>query len=1082
MKSTLRAMVPTLLGLMLSNSSAELSLPDPKFPFQIPFDACESIDEVCLKYSVSAGRIVVGSPTSYPGTAYFDTDTSFSAGLLIISPDSYYHTARGNLFAVEKLIISHPRPETNPVSLSIFSGIQRIGNAELWWNTYLSGNNLQIDEAVLHSSREQGRAGLGLSGTSHAKVVRNGNESFSSIVGLDGAASVGLLDATIGWGQIEYYPGSVTINEARGSFNIYSRFEGSTLSILSGDYSLFWEGRENSVLKLGVGHKNASLLMYDSSELISDGHTLTASSDIWLRDTAAIKVHEVALTGFGGRFYNYSKSDQSTLERVVLSYGASYQLGNGMANELKDIEFGDGSRLTILGSGTQLIIDSYNITPELRVETTTTVGLEASLLLGDVRIENKDSRMNLESFGSLIANNIFSRGSVSVSVGQGGIVQIGHGLVSESTTMWGDINFTDNTGFLYIGSGDRKYQTMPGLIAREDGYSITVGSNSAPALIDGNFSFSNGSGRLIKVESGIANLHDSFFTIRLTDDPSARQQSDGLMINKQPSASVISLNSGKVFVANETERPLQPGSFVPILTAQEIQVQLPTRDHLIHWKQGADRILTAWGKLQFSSVNGEDANHFFPELLRVGCASSLTLSGNCSVDVFGARVAKVLALPPVDTYKLKFVGSPEAAMEIINSAQVQVLAANADNVYDLTSGERTVSSISVGGLVAVAEVNSYSTSFRAGDISIAIRGTITLDNWLGNLGFQDPDNEILREYVSNLSSFISTVIRANPGSTIRLTGHSLGGGLSNFLGYVSGLESVGFNAPSIEYLVDYYASGGFRDEVAQIKNVTARTVGDLQHILNIRAAGDVVSQLPVFSENVGQLISVNTLNSNLLLYLDASTRFNKLKAAYDYHRMAFVIDQVSNVEASSIASIKHNGVTVYENPGLSFSELLELGRRQVIEPVLSSGAVKSVFAAVSPGLLYFVDPDPGFVFEFTFNEGSARFNRFFTPNISLAEDAYAFSVLMGGEWVSIGTFSGGRVVELPAGYDKVRMVSSTDLGDFFGDEDVFFAVTFGPGDKYEGSISSVPEVHVWAMWLLGLAFVLRGTIEARRAF
>jgi hypothetical protein len=485
MKSTLRAMVPTLLGLMLSNSSAELSLPDPKFPFQIPFDACESIDEVCLKYSVSAGRIVVGSPTSYPGTAYFDTDTSFSAGLLIISPDSYYHTARGNLFAVEKLIISHPRPETNPVSLSIFSGIQRIGNAELWWNTYLSGNNLQIDEAVLHSSREQGRAGLGLSGTSHAKVVRNGNESFSSIVGLDGAASVGLLDATIGWGQIEYYPGSVTINEARGSFNIYSRFEGSTLSILSGDYSLFWEGRENSVLKLGVGHKNASLLMYDSSELISDGHTLTASSDIWLRDTAAIKVHEVALTGFGGRFYNYSKSDQSTLERVVLSYGASYQLGNGMANELKDIEFGDGSRLTILGSGTQLIIDSYNITPELRVETTTTVGLEASLLLGDVRIENKDSRMNLESFGSLIANNIFSRGSVSVSVGQGGIVQIGHGLVSESTTMWGDINFTDNTGFLYIGSGDRKYQTMPGLIAREDGYSITVGSNSAPALIDG---------------------------------------------------------------------------------------------------------------------------------------------------------------------------------------------------------------------------------------------------------------------------------------------------------------------------------------------------------------------------------------------------------------------------------------------------------------------------------------------------------------------------------------------------------------------------------------------------------------------
>ena len=88
-------------------------------------------------------------------------------------------------------------------------------------------------------------------------------------------------------------------------------------------------------------------------------------------------------------------------------------------------------------------------------------------------------------------------------------------------------------------------------------------------------------------------------------------------------------------------------------------------------------------------------------------------------------------------------------------------------------------------------------------IVVAFRGTDTsnpvtlLKNLAADVSFGGSvPTPLLVNEVTDAANFLKTVERSNPNDSITLTGHSLGGGITQLLGEASGLDTYAFNAPA----------------------------------------------------------------------------------------------------------------------------------------------------------------------------------------------------------------------------------------------------------------------------------------------
>ena len=137
----------------------------------------------------------------------------------------------------------------------------------------------------------------------------------------------------------------------------------------------------------------------------------------------------------------------------------------------------------------------------------------------------------------------------------------------------------------------------------------------------------------------------------------------------------------------------------------------------------------------------------------------------------------------------------------------------------------------------------------ANQIVIAVRGTDPpgndgfkpfAKNMLANLSLwgDGSANEQVGRYVESLAKILHLVQEANPTANITLTGHSLGGALSQVVGDSAGVRTITFDAPGIK---DVLTSAQLDDLVARLAHITYRSASDSREIVNYRLQEDQVS-------------------------------------------------------------------------------------------------------------------------------------------------------------------------------------------------------------------------------------------------
>lgn len=654
---------------------------------------------------------------------------------------------------------------------------------------------------------------------------------------------------------------------------------------------------------------------------------------------------------------------------------------------------------------------------------------------------------------------------------------------------------------LYIGTGDKGYTRN---IAEEEarGYTITMGGERTPYYYGQTTIISNLDNRLLKVESGFFHIASgSFLTIGGSFDTSKKRllEIDYDEVDHK-GGSILQID--KTNIDFYTTPPLKKGDFLPLMSAGAIFAGSKTPFQLstnTYYSDHYDaRVITSGiGNIEFTGKI-ENGLSLFPEIVSAGCSIEYTLASNCSIEVFGARAARVLPTRQLDRYEIPVIGSAQQANELLKGDRVNNAIHNSRSVYNTdpygeTNAENVISFHDDGNLRLVAKLEQ--TSSNESYISITFRGTVPFrtNNLLADEGFINSENVFLREYIHNSASFISTIVRANPETTIRLEGHSLGGGLANFFGYITGFESIAFNAPDTSNLIRRFNQGLFDYETSFISNIVQRD--DWSHILNIRNYGDLVSGRRLGSDpQFGQTITIRTRNSDF----DAITeelRILSVTKNLNLHGIVSVMDSVTFADLSSIWGIAIDGVQIYGvfNPlpeeeraiktrmmeRLIFRNPYDGANRVQTSGSAMNGLEHDVEAA---DLLYLLNAPVGSDLLFTFGGNSSLFDQLALPLFGESSARISISALVDSDWVFIGDFLGGDIVALPLHYKSIRFRTDFDMASFYADDELWFGVSFSSAGKYVGAVSAVPDILPAQGFSVGVIAVIFSILVQRRNF
>ena len=671
---------------------------------------------------------------------------------------------------------------------------------------------------------------------------------------------------------------------------------------------------------------------------------------------------------------------------------------------------------------------------------------------------------------------ILARNSVEIGQDGSGLVEIGHGDVRVGVDTAGSL-LVGKQGTLKIGGG--------AITNGENHISLgnTTGGVGNMRVSPGGKVHLIGQGNLINVYRGEF-VTSGRMILELTGDRSELVSPFPLgseVASFSDTSTALLLGTIELGWVKPPQGRVLLSRFLPVLNARTITSGIDGHQIVTRLDNGTVSVVR--GAVEF--IVPEFAADGIPSGLGVMAPQRLSVKsvGGQMVDVLGFRGVGVhQAIPGQRSLdQLALVTTIDAAKELAQGQAFTAALMTQAAYSDLPSSRFVeLTSMDVDGLFVRA---SQSTSaIDTNDIVIAVRGTepSIKANWDADFGFAGIPTATLRQYVTNLSEFVASVHAANPEATIRLAGHSLGGGLAQIVGWATGIDAYAFNAPPVGNVFTDFSSA-----TAVVANL--RDNGGLTGLLNVRLDGDPVSALPFTP--LGQTI---TLRGDPLIYwlnhaseLDPLTqaRLTAVRGAMsiggalgnglDSHR----IDGYLRWIDSPIVGICYGqSCQKFEADPASIEEALS----RIHAPSASSGPSSTFdLRGILPGLLHILDPQVAHGYSFTSREGGPNFSGVVAPLIPGGESVYDVEVLQEGQWVLIGTTEAGSLYEFgPGGVATFRLRSFLlDDSSVLSVEEFFFGVMFADsGDAFVtiseldafGNTILVPEPSTYALLLLGL--------------
>jgi hypothetical protein len=332
---------------------------------------------------------------------------------------------------------------------------------------------------------------------------------------------------------------------------------------------------------------------------------------------------------------------------------------------------------------------------------------------------------------------------------------------------------------------------------------------------------------------------------------------------------------------------------------------------------------------------------------------------------------------------------------------------------------------SLDGFTEIASVNSgngfQAVAYKMGNqVVVAFRGTFqgNLPDFLKNViadsswGTGAPD-ATLRDYTQRAAQFLAQVQTNNPGATVTVTGHSLGGALAQLVAGASGDPAVTFDAPG---------PGNFYSALSsQLAPAAALNTGAIGTITNYRMVGDQVSQA---GRQMGSTINVTGTNPTDWLH------------ALDNHSLDNMITALTNNASQDCGSPES------PLPGLV--------------PVLSAtGPVLSVFLpVVFTAIQYGIDPLSGREFTLTEQSGSALLDEIGLPDLPGVAH-WNISLELNGSPVASEQAPPDTMFSDPSGFDSATFEPLDTLGDPMKVGSFITAVEFAQAGTFSAQLTGI---------------------------
>jgi len=358
-----------------------------------------------------------------------------------------------------------------------------------------------------------------------------------------------------------------------------------------------------------------------------------------------------------------------------------------------------------------------------------------------------------------------------------------------------------------------------------------------------------------------------------------------------------------------------------------------------------------------------------------------------------------------------------------------------------------------------AALSQTSNSFKAAEyqngnqIVIVFRGSDNIDNYLNDASFlSTTPTQGLINYVNDAVAFLQSVSDNNPGDTITLAGHSLGGAIAQLLGEKTGLTTDVFNAPGAQQLYEPLLNTSTLRDLQQISNDNENNNYRIQDD-QVSLAGTPIgiqTTLPAPPDNSDNL---NTLTNADLLALGAKALVNFASTLANDHSINTVINQISGLEDGSVNPVS--------DPGINLTSFVQEIINQVTTTVTATGTaigqeISNLGYQINAlyNTPYIIDPSNGSDFVLTEAANSPNFASIDLPTFS-GVNSYNVRYESNNTWSSFQTIQPGVTDTLAANVNSIEFQPLDANNNITTMSNAFdFGLTFSSNGTFNGTLTA----------------------------